>query len=176
MRPVPAWVGQVVLPWHGETYTDFWGPFEATVDGRTVTGTLVLSTYRILFLRAGAGSLANASLLYSSPLNQLHRIAGEHRTYEGRLIIDHLVLSFRETTPESAEQNVSAMVATLTAARQSRLAELHPPPSPPPPAPSPVVQREVVREIVKVPCRFCGTLIEVTAAKCASCGAALRAS
>lgn len=29
----------------------------------------------------------------------------------------------------------------------------------------------VIKEIVKAPCRYCGTLVEVTTAKCPSCGA-----
>ncbi len=31
--------------------------------------------------------------------------------------------------------------------------------------------RETIREIVKMPCKYCGTLIEVTATRCPSCGA-----
>lgn len=35
-------------------------------------------------------------------------------------------------------------------------------------------EKEIVKEIVKLPCKYCGTLVEVTAAKCDSCGAPLK--
>lgn len=34
--------------------------------------------------------------------------------------------------------------------------------------------RDVVKEIVKAPCKYCGTLVEVTCSKCISCGAPLQ--
>jgi HEAT repeat protein len=34
-------------------------------------------------------------------------------------------------------------------------------------------EREIIREIVKIPCKYCGTLVENTAQKCPSCGAPL---
>lgn len=34
-----------------------------------------------------------------------------------------------------------------------------------------VVEKVIVREVVKVPCQYCGTLVEVTEAKCPGCGA-----
>jgi hypothetical protein len=35
-------------------------------------------------------------------------------------------------------------------------------------------EKETIREIVKIPCAYCGTLIEITAAKCPNCGAPLK--
>jgi rubrerythrin len=32
-------------------------------------------------------------------------------------------------------------------------------------------EREIVREIVKVPCAYCGVLMEITNVKCPNCGA-----
>jgi len=40
-----------------------------------------------------------------------------------------------------------------------------------------VIQKEkevITRESVKIPCRFCGALVDNTASKCPSCGAKLR--
>lgn len=40
---------------------------------------------------------------------------------------------------------------------------------------SAVVQREVIiKEIVKMPCRYCGTLVPITDSNCSKCGAPLR--
>lgn len=50
------------------------------------------------------------------------------------------------------------------------------PPTPPPPAPArveptQVIVKETIREIVKVPCRYCGFLNVNTESRCGSCGA-----
>ena len=37
-----------------------------------------------------------------------------------------------------------------------------------------VYEKEVVHEVVKVPCKYCGTLVEVTSQNCPSCGAPLK--
>jgi hypothetical protein len=51
-----------------------------------------------------------------------------------------------------------------------------PPGAPPPPislrpSDQPLIQQVVVKEVVKVPCRYCGSLIDSTAEKCLFCGA-----
>lgn len=46
--------------------------------------------------------------------------------------------------------------------------------SPMPSAPQPPVSREVIREIVKMPCRYCGHLILNTANRCDACNAPVR--
>ena len=53
----------------------------------------------------------------------------------------------------------------------------YPPPAgySPPSSPGPSTHREVItREIVKVPCRNCSTLVELTATRCPNCSAPLR--
>ena len=53
-------------------------------------------------------------------------------------------------------------------------AEVRARPLAPPAGPSPPVVREVViREIVRVPCRYCGALVDQTATRCTGCGAPL---
>ncbi len=37
-----------------------------------------------------------------------------------------------------------------------------------------ITQKEIIKEIIKVPCEYCHTLVDVTQAKCPSCGAPLR--
>lgn len=37
-----------------------------------------------------------------------------------------------------------------------------------------VIIKETIREIVKMPCKYCGTLIEITSTKCTNCGAPLK--
>ena len=54
--------------------------------------------------------------------------------------------------------------------------EMHPVPGPPPPdinltPKQPPVQQIVIKEVVKVKCRYCGALIDSTAETCPFCGA-----
>lgn len=35
-------------------------------------------------------------------------------------------------------------------------------------------EKETIREIVKIPCAYCGTLVEITASRCQNCGAPLK--
>ena len=58
----------------------------------------------------------------------------------------------------------SAQTAAHTAAEAKRAAEHAAASSPV------VVQQVVVREIVKIPCRFCGSLMENTQTRCPHCG------
>lgn len=34
-----------------------------------------------------------------------------------------------------------------------------------------IIEKETIREIVKIPCKYCGTLVDVTLTRCPSCGA-----
>lgn len=38
-------------------------------------------------------------------------------------------------------------------------------------ASAPALEREIIREVVKVPCRYCGTLVDITKSHCPSCSA-----
>ena len=62
--------------------------------------------------------------------------------------------------------------------KHSPTQEYSPPPSPPPapqidltPKQQPPVQQIVIKEVVKVKCRYCGALIDSTAQTCPICGA-----
>lgn len=45
----------------------------------------------------------------------------------------------------------------------------------PPPQPAVVREREITREIVRVPCRYCGNLNDLATARfCSSCGAPIK--
>lgn len=41
-------------------------------------------------------------------------------------------------------------------------------------SPGPVLKEVVIREVVRIPCRYCGNLVDNTARKCDDCGAPLR--
>jgi rubrerythrin len=36
------------------------------------------------------------------------------------------------------------------------------------------VHKQVIKEVVKIPCKYCGILIESTSTKCSGCGAPLK--
>lgn len=49
-----------------------------------------------------------------------------------------------------------------------------PPPAYYPQYPPPQPQVTQIREVVKLPCRYCGNLVENTAVRCPNCNAPLR--
>lgn len=65
-------------------------------------------------------------------------------------------------------------------AKEAALAHIAPilprqvPPHLPSSSGAPVMVREVIHEVVKVPCRYCGALVVVTASSCPHCGAPLQ--
>lgn len=69
-----------------------------------------------------------------------------------------------------------------TSAVNPMLVQQQPPPPPqvvyvqaPPPQPTVIREREVTREIVKVPCRYCGNLNDLATDRfCRSCGAPVK--
>jgi hypothetical protein len=52
---------------------------------------------------------------------------------------------------------------------EEELRAIQPPAAPTPPGPREII----VREIVRIPCRYCGTLVDQTVRKCPDCGAPL---
>lgn len=72
------------------------------------------------------------------------------------------------------EMNADAVGAAIEGAKSIRrqaLQAAEPPRAPPPP--TVVREKETIREIVKVPCRYCNQLNLMNSAKCSGCGAPL---
>lgn len=163
---------------HGEAYLDWWGPLYTTINGVSVTGVLVMSNYRVVFVRTEGASLANAYVQFAIPLDRVFHVVGDQRKKEGVLVLNHLELLMRTTPPQAAGALAASIAQSVASQRMQRLAEIHapPPPAPPPPAATghAVREREIIREIVKLPCRYCGGLVEMNAPRCPSCGASLK--
>jgi hypothetical protein len=72
------------------------------------------------------------------------------------------------------DMNADSVGAAIEGAKNNRRQALLAA-APPPPAPAPTVvrERETIREIVKVPCRYCNQLNLMNSAKCSGCGAPL---
>jgi len=67
---------------------------------------------------------------------------------------------------------IIGLVLILASGSGPRVIQQVPDPSIPPPVIQPViVQQTVERQVVKVRCRYCGNLYDVTARACPSCGA-----
>lgn len=180
MVPVPEWIPQVALPNVGESYLDAWGPFGTVINGQRLTGLLVLSNYRVLFVRTDLGGVSRAQVQFTIPLNLVHRAVGDQRGREGVVVLNHLEFVFRHDGGASPATTAQAVVQAVTAARNRRLTELHRDApyggtAPGGGAPTAVQrEREVIREIVRLPCRYCGSLVNQLDTKCGSCGAGLR--
>jgi hypothetical protein len=69
--------------------------------------------------------------------------------------------------------DAGSMAHTIENQRVQRLQAMQAARAPPPSASPPTVvhEKETIREVVKVPCRYCGQLNLMTDKKCSSCGA-----
>lgn len=178
--PVSEELQHAVLPRPGERHVAYLGPLRA--GGSQLPGFLVLTTERVIFVRAPSLGMRSYQRMEEAYLERI----GGLSVHEGRLssvltieghsyTYSHLmhggdanrVLEFRSQIASTREQRIRALQEL----------PLPPPPPPPPPTPSAPLpvhrEREIVREVVKVPCRYCGQLVSITDVRCGACGAAL---
>jgi hypothetical protein len=72
------------------------------------------------------------------------------------------------------DMNADSVAAAIEGAKANRLHAIQAAAPPPPPAVlREVHEKETIREIVKVPCRYCHQLNIMNSAKCSGCGAPL---
>lgn len=57
---------------------------------------------------------------------------------------------------------------------REELRKMREPPVPVPSQQPQVIYKEVIKEVVKVPCKYCGSLIDITGQKCPNCGAPIK--
>ncbi len=82
-------------------------------------------------------------------------------TFVCMAIIWYVILKVSKAHPRETRQTELVRTSlTANAAEEPRLVQLR--------------EREVIREIVKIPCEHCRTLVEITSTRCPSCGAPLR--
>lgn len=130
-------------------------------------GVLTLTTKRLIFeSRSGIfsrGTFVNVDVSLANITNV---------TVEGR-IAKKLCIQLRHgnyppryefdlPNPEEWQQSLLRALSAVTAESQSGGA-----------GPSIIEREVVVKEIVKIPCRYCGTLVSVTDTRCTNCGAPL---
>jgi hypothetical protein len=171
MRPVTPWLMAAVPPELGETHLDYYGPVRVRLPDGAVSGFLILTNYRILFVRGhgpGAGPLV---VQFGIPWMNVTHVAAQYGQNSVGLTVNHLYFEGATSPGVATDQLASEMRHTIVQTRMRRVAETRAPP-PPPPSFSPTFTREIVREVVKVPCRYCGTLFELSDVKCPGCGAA----
>jgi hypothetical protein len=71
------------------------------------------------------------------------------------------------------DMNADSVGAAIEGAKSLRLHSLQAAAPPAAPAPTVIHEKETIREIVKVPCRYCNQLNIMNSAKCSGCGAPL---
>jgi hypothetical protein len=140
-------------------------PAEQRVGGRilrrTAGGYLALTNRRVAFLQAvGLGRRRTYHFLpsLSIPLEAITELREE----PAGLV--------RVSDAEFETRDASTVVAQVEAARVHRLRELQGL-SPSQGPPGMVTERIVVREVIRIPCRYCGAWTELGMAKCPACGA-----
>jgi hypothetical protein len=172
------------LPLEGEVHIDGLGRFRwRHAPGAPVY--LVLTSQRlIVVVGPGAGHRSFRPGL-STPLEAIQQISLHDGALSSVVSVNGHEFEASHLSREVPPGALHSFRDKLHAARSTRLTEvraisrLPPPPPPqvpppPPPPPSVIREREIYREIVKVPCRFCQQLVLVTDPKCPSCGAPLR--
>ena len=128
-------------------------------------GYLVLTSARCVFVRSTHGKSHRTPVKYKVEPKYSYRLEEiSDPTLRAGYALDFLTVGWAEflvdpSVGPTAREYIAAArtvrVQTLAAAR----------------AGSPPVVREVVREVVKVPCRYCGMLLIQTDRRCPGCGA-----
>jgi hypothetical protein len=143
---------------------------------RTTTGFLVMTNLRCVHLWRKAELFAKAEW-HSGPTFLFYDLAPP-QVWAGRFVTltegtgdDAETSRFLVRDPESVCREIEAArpagKAEWEVRRARALQELRRP-RPAPPAPGTTV---IVREIIRVRCRYCGNLMDASAASCPSCGA-----
>lgn len=177
MKPLPAELIHATLPRPGEEHLEYWGPVSTDYNRKRLDGYLVLTNQRLTFVNASR----TLTPIFFTPLDIIYQIS---QSKGSRLVVLHVnELEFRvkESIASEWPGGISDLVASISKARESRLhgmarateaqlASAHASSNP-----QVVREREIIREVVRLPCRFCGGLVDQTAMKCPNCGASLRA-
>jgi hypothetical protein len=165
------------LPIPGEQHLLYFGPV-VWGRGEGMVGYLVLSTMQLIFVTGPQSSVGRFYPYYRVFLENVGNMSlnpGMSMTYlsinqetfvvhhEGNPTLSAAMADFRGKA-------VDARTRRLEWVReyQGRVARGRPDQ-----AGSVQREREVIREIVKMPCRYCGQLVAVTDLRCGSCGASL---
>ena len=158
------------LPEHGEVHIGHLGPLVRRRSRER--GYLVLTSRRLLFVRSPSPLRRSYDARFEVRLDEVHKLS----VVEGRLTSTFTTDAEAFGVPHLAKPLRPGVVTgfrDLVATTRGRyLAALGTPA--PPPAATRVIEREVVRETVKVPCRYCGALVAVTDRRCWACSAPLR--
>lgn len=133
MRPVHPWFAQAILPYPGETPSDYWGPLEADFAGQPAPGYLVLSNFRIAFVLAAHPSAGPPPPPLAVPLEQIQLAQGAYQEKVGWVYINNMMFRFGAPTEQDAAYGASAIAHAILEARNRRLWELYPPRAPAPP-------------------------------------------
>lgn len=175
-RPVrPEELYHASLPQPGELHRDYLGP--AVRVGEGSRGYLVLTDRRILFIRPPRRFDRTYRPLFGVPLEQVERLSADPGRLSTVLSVNGAAFRFSHLGRAPTPDRVRAFRAGIVAARAARLGAaptVRAPPEPRAPilpdgSPAPTI----IREIVKMPCRYCRRLVPVTAERCPSCGAAI---
>jgi len=172
------------LPEHGESHVGHLGPlFWSRAHFR---GYLVLTSHRLIFVRTPTPLRRSFDPLFELRLNQVTklsvvagRLSSAFSTDTESFTVPHVassvkpyvVTGFRDLVAKT-RQSLLEEVRNQAASSQPNVGTHHPPPIHRGRVEPPVTrEREVIKEIVKVPCRYCGNLVSVTDVKCPTCSA-----
>jgi len=128
-------------------------------------GTLYLTDRRLIF-EWGEGLVAKKFQQLSVALSDIQAVNAVHSTLRGR----EIVVTARDTSNGFHTNRITLAIAMTPEVWMGKINNLLNSRIPQTPQPSVVIQREVV----KTPCRYCGTLLDAFRVnKCPNCGAPL---
>jgi hypothetical protein len=192
MRPVPPWLAMVAPPYRGEVHTDFWGPLTVYINEFDAEGYLLLTNYRLIFVRSYGPDVPYMAVQFDLPLGNIFHVTPQFSGDELYLGVNHLVFHGIAPPGQYAWHTAEEMRSAIVQMRLQRVAELQRaaaplpssisppiPPGPPGPHPSPTVPPAVgppapgsAAVAHLVPCAQCGHAIDAAATRCPSCGVA----
>lgn len=138
-----------------------------TPDGTRGPGVLYLTTQRLVFESSVARSVVHGIMLgretvtvLDAPLTQVRNASVRH----GRVGRDRLVVELTVGRPLFDVLEPEAWVNAIAMAKST---------APPAPLPGLVGTHVIERQVVKIRCRFCGSLGNEVDGRCPTCGAPL---
>jgi hypothetical protein len=176
VKPLPADLIHATLPRPGEEHLEYWGPVTTTYNRTQYDGYLVLTNQRISFVAASR----TLTPIFFTPLEVIYQLSQSKRSRSVVLHVNELEFVLKKSSADGWPGDVSEVIASISTARQRQLHAIagsasSPAQATPQNSVSTIVrEREIIREVVRLPCRFCGGLVDQTVVKCPNCGAVLR--
>ena len=133
-------------------------------------GTLYLTDRRLIF-EWSEGLVAKRYQQLGIALSDLQAVNAAHATFRG----NELVITTKDANNGFRASQITFGIAMAPEVWMTKINNLLVRSTSPPGQPTVIIEREIEREVVRTPCRYCGSLVDAFRSdKCPNCGAPLR--